>query len=120
MDAAGVIATDVVGVIGLIVIIQLVRRNLLTIEFGVSWITTIAVAMLVVTIPPLRHFWTAMSNVLFESPPYVIALVLFLLLFLLYLSVLVSILQRRVREISQFISLEIRVDVDDNHEAKQR
>lgn len=106
MTIAGILFVDLFGLMALMAIVLLLKRRLLSIGLGATWISLIILFLFFVTIPPLRGTWIHFSALLFQSPPYLIALTLFLTLFLLYLSVVVSVLQRRVREISQFVSLE--------------
>ncbi len=105
MVIASIISADIVGLIAMLGIAHLVRRRLLTMGLALSWLMVVGGLMTVVTMPWIRVQWIRLSSAIFDSPPYLIALVLFLLAFLLYISVVVSVLQRQVREISQFVAL---------------
>jgi len=102
---AAVFITDVVGLIVLLGVFYLIRRRLLTIAFGFLWFMTITVSMTIVTIPATRHLWIHLSSLLFQSPPYLVAMAIFVMIFLLYESVVISVLQRQVRDIVQFVAL---------------
>ena len=105
MGTASMLFTDIVGIIAVFGILQFLRRRLLTNGMGLVWLTAVVGLMVFVTVPALRTFWIRLSSSIFESPPYVIVLMLFLLALLLYHSVVMSLLQRQVREMGQFIAL---------------
>ncbi len=106
MKLATCIFVEIIGLSTLLTIISLLRRQLLTIGLGVAWFVPIGGLMCLPIVPPLQRLFIAMSSSLFSSPPYVVALTLFLLVFLIYISVVLSKLQRQTREIAQFIALE--------------
>ncbi|MFC1935432.1 DUF2304 family protein [Chloroflexota bacterium] len=114
MAIATILFTDTLGIVATLVILHLLRRRSMTIGLGLSWFLVVGGLMTVVSVPGLNTTWIRLSSIFFESPPYIIALMLFLLAFLLHQSVVISVLQRQVREIGQFIALSgIRPEDDD-------
>ena len=105
MKLEAVITVDVIGVLFLAVVYALLRGRNLSIGLAALWIALVGGLMVVVSIPPLRALWFSMSAWVFQSPPFLVSLVIVAAVFLLYLSVVVSVLQRQVRDISQHIAL---------------
>jgi hypothetical protein len=105
MKPEAVIVVDVIGALFLAVVYALLRQRQLSIGLAALWIALIGGLMVVVTTPPLRALWFSMSAWVFQSPPYLVSLVAVVAVFLLYLSVVVSALQRQVRDISRHIAL---------------
>ncbi|MBI4338415.1 MAG: DUF2304 family protein [Chloroflexi bacterium] len=107
MTWTSILFTDVISIIAIVGVFRLLRRRLLTVSIGLAWILVVGGLAAVMTVPPLRNLWIHVSKTFFDSPPYIVALVLFLLVFLIYQSVVVSVLQRQVREMGQHIALNL-------------
>ncbi len=106
MKLAAIIFADFLGAFALMLITHFLRKQFLTIGLGVAWFFTIGGLMCIASIPPLGNAFITLSSLFFSSPPYLVALTIFLLFFLIYVSVVISTLQRQIRELSQFIALE--------------
>lgn len=105
MKPGAIVFVDLVGAAILLVIYALLRRRQLSIGLAAWWVAIVGGLMLAVTVSPIRQIWFAVSVSLFQSPPFVIALTLVLIVFLLYISVVISVVQRQIREIAQAIAL---------------
>lgn len=105
MKLEALLFVDLLGVGVIAAVYGLLRSRNLSIGMGAWWIGLVTLLMVAMTVTPVRNLWFAASTALFQSPPFLIALTLVLLFFLLYLSVVVSTLQRQVRDISRYIAL---------------
>ncbi len=105
MRPEAIVVVDLFGVLLVAIVYTLLRSRNLSIGLAAWWVSLIVGLMVAISIPPVRRTWFAATGVLFESSPFFIAFALVLVIFLLYISVVISVLQRQVREITQFIAL---------------
>ncbi len=105
MTIASILLTDLMGVLVAVTVVRLIRRRLMSVGLGLSWLLVLGSLAVVVSVPGVNTLWIKVSTSFFKSPPYLVALVVFLLVFLLYQSVVISVLQRQVREMGQYIAI---------------
>ncbi len=110
MKPEAIVVVDLLGVVLIVTIYALLRARNLSIGLAAWWITLVAGLMVAISVPPVTRAWFAATGVLFQSSPFFIAFGLVLVVFLLYISVVISVLQRQVRDITQFIALSQQAD----------
>ncbi len=105
MNPITTLCIDSTGILLVWFAVRLVCRRQLSTALGAVWIVSVLGLMALVSIPPLYHGWAWMSSALTSTAPGLLALALILVGLVLHLSVVVSTLQRQVRELCQHVSL---------------
>src|SRR5437879_4452435 len=106
MTTQGVIVIVLVGLIYLIWISRLIIKKRLHPVYGTVWIFWIVIGVLIIAIPPLLNFVTALVGAVF--PASALSLLAFMLLFgmQIYLLSQLSIISRRVTAIAEYLAIE--------------
>jgi len=105
MTTAGVVLVDVVSVAVLIWILNLVRRGLLYVGYGVLFVGVLLLSMVAVSVPPLTNLLSAGLATFFPVGGAAVLGFAFVLVLLVYILTQTSILSNRLAALVQDLAL---------------
>ncbi|MGH2395802.1 MAG: DUF2304 domain-containing protein [bacterium] len=101
MTAQAIIILDILGVLLLLWLLDLVRRGRLYVGYGVLFLFTVAVMILVVSISPVLAFVTRAVGAVFPASALTMVALAYLFMMGIYVMTQITVLSERVAEIVQ-------------------
>lgn len=101
MTVQAVLVLDFLGALLLLWLLDLIRRGRLYVGYGVLFVITIAVIILVVSTPPLLTFVTRAVGAMFPASALTMLALAYLFMMGVYVMTQITILSERVAEIVQ-------------------
>lgn len=106
MSVQGILVIDLVGIVLAAAIVNLVRTHRLHVGFGVLWLGTVAVVMVLVSIPPLLALVTQLVGAVFPVSALTLLAFVFIFAVLVFFSVRLSSLSSQQAELVQALALK--------------
>jgi len=106
MTIQGIIVLNLMGLVLLLWILNLVRRDRLYVGYGVMFVLIILSAILVLTIPTLLTFITHLVGAVFPTSALTLIALCFIVFMLAYILTQVTLISNRVADLIQQLAIQ--------------
>ena len=106
MSLQGILLIDAMGVLLLILIIQLIRKQRLYVGYGIIWLVATGGLVLLVSIPPLLALVTRAVGALFPASALSLLAFVFIITVQVFFSVKLTTLSAKQTELIQVLALQ--------------
>jgi hypothetical protein len=110
----GIIFIDVVGLVLVVFLLHLVRSHRLYVGYALMWFLSLAILMVIVSIPPLLNFVTRAVGAIFPASALSMLAFIFIFLILIFISVKLTALSNRQIKLIQHLAIN-ELLTDDEH-----
>ena len=106
MTIQGIIVLNLIGLVLLLWILNLVRRDRLYVGYGVMFVLIILSAILVLTVPTLLTFITHLVGAVFPTSALTLIALCFIVFMLAYILTQVTLISNRVAVLIQQLAIQ--------------
>ncbi len=106
MSTYGIIFIDLVGIGMLLLILNLLRTEKLSINYAVIWVLAILSMMVIISVPSLLELLPIIVGARFPASALSLLAFAFIMLVLIFFSVQLSIISRRQNRLIQSIAIQ--------------